>query len=357
MVPARIRQMTPYQHEMPVQELEREVGVHIAELGLNENPFGPSPKAVEAIRGYAQNIDRYPDDTGYYLRLRLAQAFNVSVDQIIIGVGISDLLAMIYQALFGPDTVALTSEGSFIVYYLLAATTGMKMVCIPLKNYAYDLDAMAERLTSETRLIVIANPNNPTGTLIRRKEFEAFMKRVPQDVLVVVDEAYFEYVSDPAYPNSFDYLRDGWQVLILRTFSKAYGLAGVRVGFGIGSREVIETLYKVRMPFCASSAGLIAALAAWDDRDHVEKCVRLNRIELDFLSRELSARGVKHVPSHTNFVFLEIGAFANQVSTGLLKQGVLVRPLDGWGLPTAIRVSVGTHEQNLKFLQALERVL
>lgn len=354
-VPKHLRALEPIPVDKPLDVLERELGTDVIQMGMNENPFGPSPKAVQAMQLYLEGSNRYPDDTGYHLRQRLAAHFKVSMEELILGVGISELLAIAYNAVLSPDAEVLTSEGSFIVYYLLAEITGMPMVCTPLKEYGFDLDAMAERITPRTRLIIIANPNNPTGTIIGRKKLESFLERVPNDVLLVMDEAYFEYVEAPDYPNSLDYLRSQKTILTLRTFSKVYGLAGVRIGYGISNGDVIETLYKVRMPYSLSGLAIAAGFAAWDDQEHVQKSVKMNRTERDFLSRELSRRGVKYVPSHTNFVLMDLGRPANEVSEAMLRHGVIVRP--GWGIPTGVRVSVGTREQNLKFLDALEKVL
>ena len=355
MVPAHIKQIPPYRSENPAEEMERDLGIKVIQLGMNENPFGPSPKAVEAIRRYVESIDRYPDDSGYFLRQRLAKDFRISMDEIIVSSGSSDILAMAYHALADPNAEVLTGESSFIVYYQLAEITGMPIVRVPMKDYGFDLSAMAEHITPRTRLIAIANPNNPTGTIVRRAELDAFIKKIPDHVLLILDEAYFEYVDSSEYPNSLEYLRSGKSILILRTFSKAYGLAGLRIGFGIAPREIIEILYKVRMAFNTSSVAQVAALAAWDDRDHVHKSVKMNRAELDFIYDGLSKRGVKYVPSSANFLLVDSGKPARDVSSALLKQGVIVRP--AWGCPTAMRVSVGTREQNEKFLAALDNAL
>lgn len=355
MVPKHILQIPAYKSENPAEEVERELGVKVVQLGMNENPLGPSPKAVEAVRGYLENIAPYPDDSGYLLRQKLAAHYKVSMDEIIISSGLSDILAMAYHTILSAEAEALTGEASFVVYYQLAEMLGMPIARVPMKGYAFDLNAMADCMTSRTRLVLIANPNNPTGTIVSRAELDSFIKRVPESVLVVLDEAYFEYVNHPEYPSSLDYVRAGKSVLVLRTFSKAYGLAGLRIGYGIGTREVIETLYKVRMAFNTNSVAQVAALAAWDDREHVEKSVRMNRAGLDFLYGELSRLGVRYVPSFANFVLVELGRPARDVTAGLLKQGVIVRP--AWGCPTAMRVSVGTHDQNSAFLSALQRVL
>ena len=354
-VPPHIRRIPVYKSENPAEEIERELGVKVVQLGMNENPFGPSPKAVQAARAYMDQVAPYPDDSGFFLRQKLAAAYNISMDQLIISSGSSDILSMAYHAVLAPGAEVLTGESSFIVYYQLADMLNMTMVRVPMKNYAFDLDAMTERINANTALVVLANPNNPTGTLVRKKELDAFMARVPDHTLVILDEAYFEYVREADYPNSLEYVRAGKPVLILRTFSKVFGLAGLRIGYGISTREIVDALYKVRMAFNTSSVAQAAALAAWEDHAHVEKSIRLNREEREFLYSELSRRGVKFVPSYANFVLIDVGRPGREVTSALLKHGVIVRP--AWGCPTCMRVSVGTHEQNQTFLAALDKVL
>src|SRR5215467_5422117 len=355
-VPKNIQAITPYKPGKPLEEVERELGIKAIKMASNENPLGPSPRALEAIRHYIDHIELYPDDTGYYLRQKLAARFNVSMDEIILGAGSSDILAMAFNSMLTTDTELLTSQGSFIVYYLLGQAKGCSMVCPPLREFGYDLHAMAERLSSKTRIVLIANPNNPTGTIVRRRDLSDFLKKVPESALVILDEAYFEFVADPDYPDSFDYFREGKNVLIIRTFSKAYGLAGLRIGYGIAKTEIIDTLQKVRMAFNTGSLGQVAAMAALEDQEHVQRTVASNHSELEFLSRELSARRVKYVPTCSNFIFMDLGKPSKDVDPAMLKQGVIIRPMAGWGFPTMIRVSVGTHEQNVKFLQALDSV-
>jgi histidinol-phosphate aminotransferase len=356
-VPRHVNRIPAYRSENPAEELERELGLKVVQLGMNENPLGASPKAVAAARAYMDHVAPYPDDSAFFLREKLAAHYKVSMDELIVSSGSSDILSMAYHAVSSPDAEILTGEASFVVYYQLAEMLNMPIVRVPMKDYGFDLEEMANRITPRTRLIVIANPNNPTGAMIPRRELDAFMDKAPDHALVILDEAYFEYVRDSRFPDSLEYLRSGKSVLILRTFSKVFGLAGLRIGYGISSREIIGTLYKVRMAFNTSSVAQAAALAAWDDHEHVEKSVTMNQTELDFLYSELGKRGVGHVPSFANFVLINLGDSARKdaVMAGLLKQGVIVR--GAWGCPTCLRVSVGTHEQNQRFLSALEKVL
>jgi len=341
--------------DLPPIPLDKPLDAHVIQMGMNENPFGPSPLAVEAMRWALDRCNRYPDDTGYELRQKIARRFKVSVDEVIVSAGASDLLGIAFNAVLDPEAEVLTSEGSFVVYYLLGEATGMRMECVPLKDYAYDLETMASRINSRTRLILIANPNNPTGTIIRRTQFERFLERVPSHVLLVMDEAYFEYVDTSEYPNSLDYLRSEKSILTLRTFSKVYGLAGLRLGYGFANHDVIDTLYKVRMTYSVSAPAIAGGLAALDDVEHVERSVRLNRLERKFLMQELARRHVQYIPSFTNFILMDLGRPAAPVAERLLDQGLVVRP--AWGIPNGLRLSIGLREHNEKFLSALERVL
>jgi len=354
-VPKHIQQIPAYKSENPAEEIEREIGMKVVQLGMNENPFGPSPKAVEAARAHMEEVAPYPDDSGFFLRKKLAAHYNISMDNLIISSGSSDILAMAYHVAMDPRAEVLTGEASFVVYYQLADILNMPIVRVPMKQYAFDLDAMASRITANTKLIVIANPNNPTGTMIRHDSLDRFIRKVPDDVLIVLDEAYFEYVNDPGYPDSLEYVRAGRPVLILRTFSKVFGLAGLRIGYGISTPDVIATLYKVRMAFNTNTVAQVAALAAWDDHEHVRKSVEMNRAGLNQLYSGLGTRGLRYVPSFANFVLVELGRPARETTAALLKQGVIVRP--AWGCPTCMRVSVGTHDQNERFLSALDHVL
>jgi histidinol-phosphate aminotransferase len=355
-VPDNIKSIQPYKPGKPLEEVERELGIKAVKMASNENPLGPSPRALDAMRRFIEHVELYPDDTGYYLRQKLAGRLNVSMDELILGSGSSDILAMAFNAMLTPDTEVLTSEGSFIVYYLLGQMKGCTMVRTPMREYAFDLNAMAERLTANTRLVLIANPNNPTGTIVRRNELSTFLKKVPEHALVVLDEAYFEFVNDSEYPDSFEYMREGKNVLIIRTFSKAYGLAGLRIGYGIARPEIIDTLQKVRLAFNTGSLGQVAAVAALDDQEHVQRTVQSNRKELEFLYKELSTRGVKYVPTSANFVFMDLGMPSKDVDAAMLRQGVIIRPMAGWGFPTMIRVSVGTRTQNETFLRTLDTI-
>jgi len=355
-VPDHINAIQPYKSGKPLEEVERELGISAIKLASNENPWGPSPRAVAAVRSYLEDSSRYPEDTGFYLRQRLGTHYRVDMNDIILGAGSSELLAMACHALIEPGYEVLTSEGSFVLYYLFTKAMAGQLIAVPLRDYRFDLDAMAERICERTRLILIANPNNPTGTMVGRSEVRRFMEKVPEQILVVFDEAYFEYVQEDNYPDSFEYLSAGRSVLILRTFSKAYGLAGFRIGYGIGRQDVIQVLNKVRPPFNTPSVAQVAALAALEDRDYVLKSVIENRRELDFLAAEFKARSISAVASVANFVLFDVGIPAGEAFEKLLRLGVIVRPMQFAGFPTMVRVTVGTHEENEYFLAALDQV-
>jgi len=355
-IPGHIRAIQPYKPGKPIEEVERSLGVKAIKLASNENPWGPSPKALNAVRKHLEAGNRYPEDTAFYLRTRLAEHYKVDVDEIIIGAGSSEILGMVFHALINHEDEVLTSEGSFVLYYWFAQIQAANLVALPLRDYGFDLAAMGENLSSKTRLVLLANPNNPTGKIIKRTDLDKFMKMVPDEALVIFDEAYVEYVQDPDFPDSIEYLNEGRSVLILRTFSKAYGLAGFRVGYGLGCPQLIEILNKVRPPFNAPSLAQVGALAAFDDEGHVSKCVKENGVERDFLASELEKRAIMNIPSEANFILLDLGLPAEEAFGRLMQMGVIVRPMHGAGFPTMIRVSVGTHEENKLFLKALDQI-
>lgn len=353
LVPHYIREIDPYAPGKPVEEVERELKIRAVKLASNENPLGPSPLAIEAAQRVLRDANRYPDGGGYYLREKLAARYCVAMEQVLLGLGSSELIDLAARALLNPELEAVTSEGSFPLYYISARATGARLVEAPLREYSFDLDAMAAAVTPKTGVIYLANPNNPTGTLFTADEFDRFFARVPADVLVVLDEAYCDYVERADYSRSIEVARRAPNLLVLRTFSKVYGLAGIRIGYGIGPAELLSELNKLRTPFNTSSVAQAAALAALDDTEHVRRSVESNRAGLKQLASGLAAMGVPFVPSHTNFLLVELGEDTKPVAEELLRRGVIVRPMAWMGFPNAIRVSVGTPEENQKFLAAL----
>jgi histidinol-phosphate aminotransferase len=355
-VPEHIRSIDPYQPGTPVEEVERELGIHAIKLASNENPLGPSPLAVEAARNYLSSINLYPDGSGYYLRRKLSARLGIEMEKIVLGQGSCELIDLFARILLDSGDEAVTCSGSFPLYYSAVRATGANLVAVPLRDYTFDLDAIAAAVSPRTRLVFLANPNNPTGTCFTADAFDDFLARLSQDVVVVLDEAYFEYVELKNYSRSLDLVRAGKNLIVLRTFSKAYGLAGLRIGYGMGPEDLVAQVHKVRAPFNTTSLGQVAALAALDDARHLERSIEMNRAGLAQLARGVDAVGVKHVPSFANFVFAELGSDARAQAEALLKLGVIVRPLAWMGFPGAVRVTVGSREENEKFLRALAQV-
>ena len=355
-IPQYIREIDAYIPGKPVEEVERELGIRATKLASNENPLGPSPMGVEAAKKALREANRYPDGGSYYLREALAKRLNVPRANIVVGGGSTELIHVAASVLLGPGESAVTSEGSFPLYYIAVEKMGARLIAVPLKNYSFDLDAMARAVELETKLIYIANPNNPTGTVFDADAFAEFLAKVPERVLVVLDEAYYEYVEMANYSRSIELVREGKNILVLRTFSKVYGLAGMRIGYGIGPAELLTEFDKIRLPIPVSGAAQAAALAALDDSEHVRRSIEVNREGLVQLGKGLRQMGVKFVPSVANFILVEVGEGADALAEEMLKLGVIVRPMGWMGFPEAIRVSVGATEENDAFLRALARL-
>ena len=352
---SRIR---PYPPGKPVEEVERELGHTAIKLASNENPLGPSPKAQEAIRNYLNHIHFYPDGSGYYLRKKLAEIHGLPPEQVILGAGSTDLIELAAKTfLCGSADEAITSESAFYMYRLAIEDMGAALVQTPMRDQTFDLSAIAHAVTARTKLVYLGNPNNPTGTIFTAEELDRFLDAIPPRVLVVLDEAYFDYVQRPDYSHSIDSVRAGKNLLVLRTFSKVYGLAGIRLGYGMGYPELIECLQRIRSPFNASSVAQVAGLAALDDSEHVAKSVESNRHEMRFLTGELTLLGVRYTPSAGNFLLIDTGRDCEEDFMRLLHEGVIVRPMKLYGFPTCLRVTVGRHQDNEQFLGALQRVL
>jgi histidinol-phosphate aminotransferase len=356
LIPDFIREIDPYVPGKPIEEVERELRIHAVKLASNENPLGPSPLGVAAAQKALAEAHRYPDGGGYYLREKLAQRHNVPMENLLLGMGSSDLIDLASRALLREDLDGMTAEGSFPLFYIAMRATGARLIRVPLKDYTFDLEAMARAVTPQTRLIIIANPNNPTGTMFTAEKFEKFLNALPDHVVVVLDEAYYDYVERADYSRSIEQVRAGRYLLVLRTFSKVYGLAGIRLGYAIGPAGLLAEMNKFRLPFNTSGMAQAAGFAALDDAEHVRRSIESNRAGLGQLEKGLAALGVKYVPSFANFLLVELGTEARPISDELLKLGVIVRPMRWMGFPNAIRVSVGTREENEKFLAALAQV-
>ena len=356
-VSAGISQIEPYKPGKPEEELMRELGLHtVIKLASNENSLGPSPLAMKAIQEAAQRTNRYPDGSGYYLRQALSKKWNVSPSRIMLGNGSTDLVEIIARTYLQPQLNSITAKQTFLMYRL--ATLSMNATCIEIANrdYAYDLAGMLEAINGNTRIIFIANPNNPTGMMINKSEMESFLGNLPSRVLVVLDEAYFEYVERDDFPNGLEYLGQYSNLIVLRTFSKVYGLAGIRIGYAIASEDVIAQLNRIRSPFNTSVVAQAAGLAALEDVEHVERSRKANREEKRFLEERLAAMKIRVLPSVSNFLLLLIPNAA-VIYERLLGLGIIARHMGSFNLPDGLRVTIGRHEENEAFLQALERVL
>lgn len=349
-----IKNISPYVPGKPLEELERELGISGSiKLASNENPLGPSPRAVNAIRKALDGLNRYPDGSGFYLSQALAKNLGVDLNQVMLGNGSNELIELAVRTFVQAGDEVISADPSFVVYKLVTQAANGTNVIVPCKDMRHDLDAMAERITPKTRIVFIANPNNPTGTMNTKAEMDRFMAKVPDHVLVAVDEAYFEYVTRADYPDSLDYLREGRNILALRTFSKIYGLAGLRIGYGITRPEIAEPMNKVRQPFNTNSLAQIAALAALSDRKHVEKSVTVNNEGKQFLYREFDRLGVPYIPTETNFIMFETALEGKEVNDRLLKTGVIIRPMG----PKKLRVTIGLPEENKRFAAELEKIV
>jgi histidinol-phosphate aminotransferase len=355
--------LQPYKVGKPLSELEREYGVRDAvKLASNENPLGPSPHVLDVIRGTLQDIGRYPDGNGFDLKAALSSHLGVAPECLTLGNGSNDVLELVGRAFLSPGREAVFSEYAFIIYPLMVQASGAVARVAPAHDgsrgplLGHDLDAMAAAITDETRVVLIANPNNPTGTWLPGDALKAFIEQLPGHLVVVVDEAYFEYVDKPEYPDTVQWIDAFPNLLVTRTFSKAYGLASLRVGYGVSQPALADLLNRVRQPFNVNGPALAAAVAALNDTAHVERSARLNQEEMARLESGFRQLGLDFVPSAGNFLLLDLGRRAAPVYEALLREGVIVRPVDNYGLPDHLRVSIGAPEENQRLLQALARV-
>ncbi len=353
-----IENLIPYVPGKPVEELERELGISGAiKIASNENPLGPSPLALKAMEESLGETHRYPDGDSFYLKQKLAGKLGIKEETIIFGNGSNDVLDIAARTFMYSGDEAIMGEYGFIVYPLATQAVGANAVISPMLDYTHDLRDMHSRITERTKIVFIANPNNPTGTMVKRAEIEWFIDSVPEDVLVVFDEAYFEYVEDPDYPDTLEYHGSGKSILTVRTFSKIYGLAGIRLGYGVGNEKIVSQMQRVRHPFNVSSLAQAGGIAALDDKEHIARSKEINQKGLKYLSSELGELGIKSAPTYTNFILIDLESDPMPVYNSLLKQGVIVRPVAGYGLKTHLRVTVGQMDENVRFIEALKKVL
>jgi len=353
----QLRNLPVYEPGKPIEETARELGAHpneIIKLASNENPLGPSPKALAAMRGTLAAANLYPDGGGFYLREALAGKLGVNRDQLILGAGSNEIIEFLGHAFLDRGDEIITSEHAFVVYRLVAAGFGARTLEVPSPDFRHDLDGIIAALTPKTRLIFIANPNNPTGTLANEDELDRFMDRIPPRIVVVFDEAYYEYLDNP--PDTLRFIRAGRNVVTLRTFSKIQGLASLRVGYGIARPELIQVLHKTRQPFNVSGLAQVAALASLDDDEHRRATKRITDDGREYLQTEFAAMGLRFVPSVANFVLVNVGDRA-KTFRALLERRIIVRAPKGYNLAAWVRISIGTMEQNRRCTAALKEIL
>ena len=349
--------LVAYEPGKPIEETARELGLDpetIVKLASNENPLGPAPAAIEAMKSEAAGVHIYPDGGGYKLRQALADHHGLGLENVVLGNGSNEIIELLCHCFLNPKAELIAAEHAFVVYKLMATLFGAKYVEVADPDFIHDLEGMADAITEDTRLVFIANPNNPTGTMVNQEALDRFMDRLPDHVAAVLDEAYYEFLDDA--PDTVKYVREGRNVCVLRTFSKAYGLAGLRIGYGLASPQVAAILQKARQPFNANSMAQAAALAAMNDTEHVAKTMQTNREGLAFYEQAFAARGLEHVPSAANFVLVKVGD-GDDLFAKMLRKGVIVRAMSGYKLPEWVRISIGTMPENERCIEVLDEVL
>ncbi len=363
-VPQHVRALGGYVPGKPIQQAERESGVRCVKMASNENPFGPSPLAIAAMRRAAEDVNLYPDNDVTALRDRLAKLHGIGAENILATAGTTSFLITIGRTLLAPGLNAVTSERSFIIYPIATEGPGGKLIKVPMRRDTFDLKAILAAINRDTRIVFIANPNNPTGTLLPPTELDEFMDKVPEHVCVVLDEAYCDFAEyfarqrEVEYTHSLKYVRDGRNVVVLRTFSKAHGLAGLRIGYGIATAELIGYFARLKTVFSVSGLAEAGALAAMEDEQHIRKTLENNAAGTEYLAKKISEMGFRVIPTWANFLYVEVAEDAAAVGKRMQDEGVIIRPLTGgWGAPQAIRITVGTPEQNRKCVSVMRKVV
>ena len=355
-----VQQLAPYVPGKPADELARELGLpldSIVKLASNENPLGPSPKVIAAISQAVPELTRYPDGNGFVLKQALAQKFAVEPAQVTLGNGSNDILELVAKAWLAPGLNAVFSQHAFAVYPIATMAVGAECREIPANNYGHDLPAILAAIDANTRVVFIANPNNPTGTWFDQQALADFLAQVPEHVIVVLDEAYIEYAEPGELPDGMDFLAKHANLIVSRTFSKAYGLAALRIGYAISSPMIADVLNRIRQPFNVNSLGLVAAVAALEDEEYLQESRASNKQGLQQLSTAFDGLGLSYIESRGNFIAVDFARDAAPINQALLEQGVIVRPVAGYAMPTFLRVSVGTEQENARFIEVLEQVL
>ena len=353
-----VSKIEQYHPGKPSEVLKRELALkeEICKLASNENPLGPSPLAIAAIQKSLKEANLYPDNSCYYLKEKLAKHLRIPPENLRIGNGTTELILFLGIAFLNPEDTLIMSQSSFIMAKIVTQIIGCHLVEVPLKEYRHDLDTIIESITSSTKIVYLDNPMNPIGTMTTHKEISKFMERLPEDIVVVLDEAYHDYVNNRDYPKSLHFIEEGKNVIVLRTFSKMYGLAGFRVGYGVAKKEFIHAFDMVSPPFSVNRFGQIAAAEALEDKDHVQKTKEINEKGKDYLYRHFERLDVFYIPSETNFVTIDVKTATNPIADELQKKGIIVRPLSMYGQPTLLRVTIGTPEQNKRFMDAFANI-
>lgn len=358
MVSPHILNISPYVPGKPIDEVKRELGIkEVIKLASNENALGASPKAIQAIQNHVSRIHLYPDGGAYYLKKELAHHLNVDPDNIIVGNGSDEIVSIITRIFIHKGDQAIVGDPSFVMYKIDTQLSQGEVVSISLKNFKLDVSEVLNAITDKTRLIFISNPNNPTGTILSKKEMQELIQNIPPNILVVSDEAYYEYVDDPEYPDSLTWVKEGKNIVVLRTFSKIYGLAGLRVGYGIARKQIISVLNRARPPFNVNFLAQVAARASLKDVDHIIKSKNLIKKEKEFLYRRLRELKIPFVPTQANFILIKTGENTREIILALLKKGIIVRGMEAYNLPQYIRLTIGTREENETFIRELQSIL
>ena len=352
-----ILNLKPYKPGKPIEEVKRELGLRdVIKMASNENPLGPSPKALAAIKKHLADINRYPESGCFYLRQALSKRLKVMPNQLIFGNGSDELIILALRAFVGEGDEVVVAAPTFLIYEIASQVQGAKIKKVPTRYFKYDLKAMSQAVTKNTKIVFIANPDNPNSTYVARHELEAFLKDLPESVIVFIDEAYFDFVAEKDYPNGMDYVSRN-KVIATRSFSKSYGLAGLRIGYGVSDPDIIKCMDSVREPFNVNLLAQVAACAALKDKKFLAKTKRVIEAGRGFFYSEFKKLGLRYIPSVTNFVLFEVGKNADQVSKRLLKKGVIVRNMKAWGMDTFIRVTVGKEKENRRFMKELRRII
>jgi histidinol-phosphate aminotransferase len=353
-----ILELEPYIPGKPIEEVKRELGLkEVIKLASNETSVGPSPLAIKSIKEEIENINLYPEGSSRLLREKIAYKLNLNKETIIVGNGADNIIGLVGMAFINEGDEVITGEITFPAYETITKIMGGKLIPVKLKKYTYDLEGIARRINERTKIIFICNPNNPTGTIVTKEEVNNFLKNIPKDVVVVFDEAYYDYVEDRNYPDIHSYILEGKNIIILRTFSKIAGIAGVRVGYGIAKPELIRYLRRVASPFPANRLAQVAATASLDDKKHYKKVLKSNQEGKKYLYKELKKLDLFCLPTEANFIFIDLKTNANVIFEKLLKKGVIIRPGKIWGCPNFIRVTIGTAYENNRFIKALKEAL